>query len=62
MAVQLLLRYGAVLVKSLGELFGPLADCWPAAPGDLTLHDVAADGTAIIAIDDRERKIFFLAA
>jgi hypothetical protein len=30
-----------------------------AAPGDLTLHDVAADGTAIIAIDDRERKIFF---
>lgn len=30
-----------------------------AAPGDLTLHDVSADGTAIIAIDDRERKIFF---
>jgi hypothetical protein len=30
-----------------------------AAPGDLTLHDVAPDGTAIIAIDDRERKIFF---
>ncbi len=33
-----------------------------AAPGDLTLHDVAADGTAIIAIDDRERKIFFSGA
>jgi len=30
-----------------------------AAPGDLTLHDVSADGTAVIAIDDRERKIFF---
>jgi len=30
-----------------------------AAPGDLTLHDVSTDGTAIIAIDDRERKIFF---
>jgi eukaryotic-like serine/threonine-protein kinase len=30
-----------------------------AAPGDLTLHDVSADGTAIIGIDDRERKIFF---
>jgi hypothetical protein len=30
-----------------------------AAPGDLTLHDVSAEGTAIIAIDDRERKIFF---
>jgi serine/threonine protein kinase len=30
-----------------------------AAPGDLTLHDVAPDGSAIIAIDDRERKIFF---
>jgi len=30
-----------------------------AAPGDLTLHDVSADGTAIISIDDRERKIFF---
>jgi predicted Ser/Thr protein kinase len=30
-----------------------------AAPGDLTLHDVSADGTALIAIDDRERKIFF---
>ncbi len=30
-----------------------------AAPGDLTLHDVSPDGTAIIAIDDRERKIFF---
>jgi serine/threonine protein kinase/dipeptidyl aminopeptidase/acylaminoacyl peptidase len=30
-----------------------------AAPGDLTLHDVSSDGTAIIAIDDRERKIFF---
>jgi dipeptidyl aminopeptidase/acylaminoacyl peptidase len=30
-----------------------------AAPGDLTLHDVSADGTAIITIDDRERKIFF---
>jgi dipeptidyl aminopeptidase/acylaminoacyl peptidase len=30
-----------------------------AAPGDLTLHDVATDGTAVIAIDDRERKIFF---
>jgi len=33
-----------------------------AAPGDLTLHDVSADGTAIIAIDDRERKIFFSAS
>ena len=33
-----------------------------AAPGDLTLHDVSADGTAIIAIDDRERKIFFSGA
>lgn len=30
-----------------------------AAPGDLTLQDVSADGTAIISIDDRERKIFF---
>jgi eukaryotic-like serine/threonine-protein kinase len=30
-----------------------------AAPGDLTLHDVSPDGTAIISIDDRERKIFF---
>ncbi len=30
-----------------------------AAPGDLTLHDVSANGDAIIAIDDRERKIFF---
>ncbi len=30
-----------------------------AAPGDLTLHDVSSDGTAVIAIDDRERKIFF---
>jgi serine/threonine protein kinase/Tol biopolymer transport system component len=30
-----------------------------AAPGDLTLHDVSPDGTAIITIDDRERKIFF---
>ncbi len=30
-----------------------------AAPGDLTLHDVSPDGTAVIAIDDRERKIFF---
>ena len=30
-----------------------------AAPGDLTLHDVSADGTAMITIDDRERKIFF---
>jgi WD40 repeat protein len=33
-----------------------------AAPGDLTLHDVSPDGTAIIAIDDRERKIFFSSA
>jgi len=33
-----------------------------AAPGDLTLHDVSADGTAVIAIDDRERKIFFTGA
>ena len=33
-----------------------------AAPGDLTLHDVSSDGTAIIAIDDRERKIFFSAS
>jgi serine/threonine protein kinase/WD40 repeat protein len=31
-----------------------------AAPGDLTLHDVSGDGNAIIAIDDRERKIFFV--
>jgi len=31
-----------------------------AAPGDLTLHDVSPDGTAVIAIDDRERKIFFV--
>ena len=30
-----------------------------AAPGDLTLHDVSSDGTAVISIDDRERKIFF---
>jgi eukaryotic-like serine/threonine-protein kinase len=30
-----------------------------AAPGDLTLHDVSPEGTAIITIDDRERKIFF---
>ena len=30
-----------------------------AAPGDLTLHDVSPNGTAIITIDDRERKIFF---
>jgi eukaryotic-like serine/threonine-protein kinase len=30
-----------------------------AAPGELTLHDVAPDGTAIISIEDRERKIFF---
>jgi WD40 repeat protein len=30
-----------------------------AAPGDLTLHDVSPDGTAIITIDDRERNIFF---
>ena len=33
-----------------------------AAPGDLTLHDVSPDGTAIITIDDRERKIFFSGA
>jgi len=30
-----------------------------AAPGDLTVYDVSPDGTTIIAVDDRERKIFF---
>jgi eukaryotic-like serine/threonine-protein kinase len=29
------------------------------APGEVTLHDVAPDGTAIISIENRERKIFF---
>lgn len=29
------------------------------APGELTLHDVAPDGTAIVSIENRERKIFF---
>jgi eukaryotic-like serine/threonine-protein kinase len=29
------------------------------APGELTLHDVAPDGTAIISIENRESKIFF---
>ncbi len=29
------------------------------APGELTLHDVAPDGTAIVSIESRERKIFF---
>jgi Tol biopolymer transport system component len=33
-----------------------------AAPGELTLHDVSPDGTVIVAIDDRERKIFFVDA
>ena len=33
-----------------------------AAPGDLTLYDVSPDGTALIAMDDRERKIFFTSA
>ena len=33
-----------------------------AAPGDMTLNDVSSDGTAIITIDDRERKIFFTGA
>ncbi len=44
-----------LMAVSLSGSFRLLA----AAPGDLTLHDVSADGTAIIAIDDRERKIFF---
>jgi len=43
------------MAVSLSGAFRLLA----AAPGDLTLHDVSADGTAIIGIDDRERKIFF---
>jgi serine/threonine protein kinase len=29
------------------------------APGELTLHDVSPDGTAIVSIENRERKIFF---
>jgi eukaryotic-like serine/threonine-protein kinase len=29
------------------------------APGEMTLHDVAPDGTAIISIENREAKIFF---
>jgi serine/threonine protein kinase len=33
-----------------------------AAPGELTLHDVSPDGTVIVSIDDRERKIFFVDA
>jgi Tol biopolymer transport system component len=33
-----------------------------AAPGDMTLNDLSSDGTAIITIDDRERKIFFTGA
>lgn len=44
-----------LMAVSLSGKFRLLA----AAPGDLTLHDVSSDGTAIIAIDDRERKIFF---
>ena len=44
-----------LMAVSLSGKFRLLA----AAPGDLTLHDVAADGKAIITIDDRERKIFF---
>lgn len=44
-----------LMAVSLSGKFRLLA----AAPGDLTLHDVSPDGTAIIAIDDRERKIFF---
>ena len=44
-----------LMAVSLSGAFRLLA----AAPGDLTLHDVSADGTAIIGIDDRERKIFF---
>src|SRR5579872_3224034 len=30
-----------------------------AAPGDMLLHDVAPDGSAIVSIEDRQRKIFF---
>lgn len=44
-----------LMAVSLSGKFRLLA----AAPGDLTLHDVSPNGTAIIAIDDRERKIFF---
>lgn len=44
-----------LMAVSLSGKFRLLA----AAPGDLTIHDVSPDGTAIIAIDDRERKIFF---
>jgi Tol biopolymer transport system component len=44
-----------LMAVNMSGTFRPLQ----AAPGDLTLHDVSADGTAIIAIDDRERKIFF---
>jgi len=44
-----------LMAVSLSGKFRLLA----AAPGDLTLHDVSSDGTAVIAIDDRERKIFF---
>jgi serine/threonine protein kinase/DNA-binding beta-propeller fold protein YncE len=47
-----------LMAVSLSGNFRQLA----AAPGDLTLHDVSADGTAVIAIDDRERKIFFSGA
>ena len=47
-----------LMAVSLSGSFRLLA----AAPGDLTLHDVSPDGTAIIAIDDRERKIFFSAS
>jgi serine/threonine protein kinase len=44
-----------LMAVNMSGTFRPLQ----AAPGDLTLHDVSADGTAIITIDDRERKIFF---
>jgi eukaryotic-like serine/threonine-protein kinase len=44
-----------LMAVSLSGKFRLLA----AAPGDLTVHDVSTDGTAIIAIDDRERKIFY---
>jgi eukaryotic-like serine/threonine-protein kinase len=45
----------SLMAVSLSGKFRLLA----AAPGELTLHDVAPDGTAIISIENRERKIFF---
>jgi len=51
-AVTMERRLMAVTLSGKSRL---LAD----APGELTLHDVAPDGTAIVSIENRERKIFF---